>query len=62
MSKAQVIHKMGPPSIMQWQDWASLAKDLRPQSVEAMLDLGRDGPRKGMEEFTESTYICRDWA
>ena len=21
MSKAQVIHKLGPPSAMQWQDW-----------------------------------------
>ena len=21
MSKAQVIHKMGPPSAMNWQDW-----------------------------------------
>ncbi len=21
MSKAQVIHKLGPPSAMQWEDW-----------------------------------------
>jgi aspartate-semialdehyde dehydrogenase len=24
--------------------------------------LGREGARRGMEEYTEIKYICRDWA